>query len=115
MFTPLTSNHIKIVGVTQLDLTSDCIQRALAAIFAGQQPFDTVIFAAGILGETQEILEQNPKATSKLFRINVTGTSETLIKVVNELVEQGRGQLITCASIAGSQIRPDNAFYGLTK
>ena len=109
------------VAITAWDATdvtghADAIKAAWAALpgEGGSDDIDCVVYAAGVLGE-QDHLVDDPTAAAELTTANYTGAVSTLLHVSRRLREQGHGAIVVLSSVAGERIRSSNFVYGASK
>lgn len=75
---------------------------------------DTVIVTAGIFA-TQEQLEEDPRLTAEMLRVNFSNTILFCEEVRRLLLEGGGGTLCVFSSVAGDRGRKPVVLYGSTK
>jgi decaprenylphospho-beta-D-erythro-pentofuranosid-2-ulose 2-reductase len=103
------------VMTMHLDLTDlDSIEETLHRIFANVGHLDTVIMAAGSLGD-QPNDERDPAKVAHAITVNLTGPAMALTSCSEYLQAQGRGLVIVLSSVAGERVRRSNYIYGAAK
>lgn len=103
------------VTTTHLDLTDlNSLEEALGRIFANVDHLDTVIMAAGSLGD-QPNDEHDPTKVAHAITVNFTGPAMALTSCSEYLSAQGRGLMIVLSSVAGERVRRSNYIYGAAK
>jgi decaprenylphospho-beta-D-erythro-pentofuranosid-2-ulose 2-reductase len=84
------------------------------AFHAAGGPIDLVLLAVGQLGD-QDISDNDPVATIKLFDVNLTWPAAALAALRGRLISQGMGHVAVFSSVAGVRVRRANFTYGATK
>jgi len=79
-----------------------------------RKPISTVIVAAGMLGNHEDML-RHPEHADALARVNYTGAANALLHAAQMLERNGGGTLIVLSSAAGQRIRRENFIYGASK
>ena len=75
---------------------------------------DVAIVAFGILGDQEELWQNQPKAVLECD-VNFTGAVSVGVLVGQRMRSQGFGQIIAMSSAAGEKVRRSNFVYGATK
>lgn len=75
---------------------------------------DVVICAVGLLGHHAG-LDLDPVDADLLLRSNLSGPASAALAAVQELVDQGSGDLVVISSVAGARARRSNFVYGAAK
>ena len=92
-----------------VDAHGDLIEKLFA-----QRDFDTVVLAAGVLGD-QEAAEADPSEAVAVLRTNFLGCASAAMCVAQQLRRQGHGTLVVLSSVAGERVRRSNFVYGASK
>lgn len=102
--------------VTTLDFDAtnyDSHPAVIDAAFDGKD-VDVAIVAFGVLGDNEE-LWQNQKKAVKAAEINYVGAVSVGVLLGQKMKAQGHGQIIAMSSVAGERVRRTNFVYGSTK
>ncbi|MEE9965908.1 MAG: decaprenylphospho-beta-D-erythro-pentofuranosid-2-ulose 2-reductase [Propionicimonas sp.] len=75
---------------------------------------DTAIVAFGMLGEAEELWQNQAKAVLAA-NVNYTGAVSVGVLLGQRMKAQGYGQIIVMSSVAGEKVRRSNFVYGSTK
>ena len=75
---------------------------------------DVAIVAFGVLGDQEELWQDQPKAVAAC-QINFTGAVSVGVLLGGRMRAQGFGQIIAMSSAAGMKVRRSNFVYGATK
>jgi len=81
--------------------------------FAGGD-VDVAIVAFGLLGDAEELWQDQPKAV-QIAQINYTAAVSVGVLLGERMRRQGFGQIIAMSSAAGERVRRSNFVYGSTK
>lgn len=79
-----------------------------------QGDVDVAIVAFGILGDAEELWQNQSKAVLTA-QINYTAAVSVGVLVGDKMKAQGFGQIIAMSSVAGERVRRSNFVYGSTK
>ncbi|MCK0176262.1 decaprenylphospho-beta-D-erythro-pentofuranosid-2-ulose 2-reductase [Mycolicibacterium sp. F2034L] len=80
----------------------------------GPRDIDVAIVAFGLLGDAEE-LWQNQRKAVQIAEINYTAAVSVGVLVGEKMRAQGYGQIIAMSSAAGERVRRSNFVYGSTK
>jgi decaprenylphospho-beta-D-erythro-pentofuranosid-2-ulose 2-reductase len=80
----------------------------------GPHDLDVAIVAFGLLGNAEE-LWQNQRKAVQIAEINYTAAVSVGVLVGEKMKAQGYGQIIAMSSAAGERVRRSNFVYGSTK
>ncbi|MFV9632586.1 decaprenylphospho-beta-D-erythro-pentofuranosid-2-ulose 2-reductase [Mycobacterium neumannii] len=75
---------------------------------------DVAIVAFGLLGDAEELWQNQPKAV-QVAQINYTAAVSVGVLIGEKMRAQGFGQIIAMSSAAGERVRRSNFVYGSTK
>ena len=75
---------------------------------------DVAIVAFGILGDAEELWQNQAKAVLSA-QINYTAAVSVGVLIGEKMRAQGFGQIIAMSSVAGERVRRNNFVYGSTK
>ena len=75
---------------------------------------DVAIVAFGLLGDAEELWQDQPKAV-QIATINYTAAVSVGVLLGERMRRQGFGQIIAMSSAAGERVRRSNFVYGSTK
>jgi len=75
---------------------------------------DVAIVAFGILGDAEELWQNQAKAVLSA-QINYTAAVSVGVLIGQKMKDQGSGQIIAMSSVAGERVRRSNFVYGSTK
>jgi decaprenylphospho-beta-D-erythro-pentofuranosid-2-ulose 2-reductase len=81
--------------------------------FAGGD-VDVAIVAFGLLGDAEELWQNQPKAV-QIAQINYTAAISVGVLLGEKMRTQGSGRIIAMSSAAGERVRRSNFVYGSTK
>ena len=81
---------------------------------AGPRDVDVAIVAFGLLGDAEE-LWQNQRKAVQIAGINYTAAVSVGVLLGEKMRAQGSGQIIAMSSAAGERVRRSNFVYGSTK
>ena len=76
---------------------------------------DVAVVTFGLLGEDQEILQKDVKASLKLLTVNFNGAVSILEIIANDFEQRQSGTIIGISSVAGDRGRASNYIYGASK
>jgi len=79
-----------------------------------QGDVDVAIVAFGVLGDAEELWQNQSKAVLTA-QINYTAAVSVGVLVGDKMKAQGFGQIIAMSSVAGERVRRSNFVYGSTK
>ena len=80
----------------------------------GSRDVDVAIVAFGLLGDAEE-LWQNQRKAVQIAEINYTAAVSVGVLIGEKMRAQGFGQIIAMSSAAGERVRRSNFVYGSTK
>jgi decaprenylphospho-beta-D-erythro-pentofuranosid-2-ulose 2-reductase len=80
----------------------------------GPRDVDVAIVAFGLLGDAEE-LWQNQRKAVQIAEINYTAAVSVGVLLAEQMRAQGFGQIIAMSSAAGERVRRSNFVYGSTK
>jgi decaprenylphospho-beta-D-erythro-pentofuranosid-2-ulose 2-reductase len=81
--------------------------------FAGGD-IDVAIVAFGLLGDAEELWQNQPKAVA-IAQINYTAAVSVGVLLGEKMRAQGSGRIIAMSTVAGERVRRSNFVYGSTK
>ncbi|WKG09765.1 decaprenylphospho-beta-D-erythro-pentofuranosid-2-ulose 2-reductase [Nocardia sp. PE-7] len=119
---PLLENAVttlKAAGATQVDvidfdaLDTDSHPKVVDSAFATGD-VDVAIVAFGVLGDAEELWQNQRKAVMTVG-INYTAGVSVGVLVGDKFKAQGHGRIIVMSSVAGERVRRSNFVYGSTK
>src|ERR1700728_4461592 len=87
--------------------------KVIDAAFAGGD-VDVAIVAFGLLGNAEELWQNQPKAV-QIAQVNYTAAVSVGVLLGEKMRAQGFGQIIAMSSAAGERVRRSNFVYGSTK
>ncbi|MGE2716015.1 decaprenylphospho-beta-D-erythro-pentofuranosid-2-ulose 2-reductase [Mycolicibacterium litorale] len=107
------AKSVEVIDFDAVDTAShpDVIDRASEA---GARDIDVAIVAFGLLGDAEE-LWQNQRKAVQIAEINYTAAVSVGVLLAEKMREQGFGQIIAMSSAAGERVRRSNFVYGSTK
>lgn len=107
------AKSVEVIDFDAVDTAShpDVIDRASEA---GARDIDVAIVAFGLLGDAEE-LWQNQRKAVQIAEINYTAAVSVGVLLGEKMREQGFGQIIAMSSAAGERVRRSNFVYGSTK
>lgn len=105
------ATHVEVVAFDGLDFASH--DEFVKRVF-GDQDFDLVLLAFGVLGD-QELAEHDAAEARRIVESNFTGAVSVLVPVVEALRAQGHGTVVVLSSVAGERARKSNFVYGSSK
>jgi decaprenylphospho-beta-D-erythro-pentofuranosid-2-ulose 2-reductase len=88
------------------------IEQAFAG--GGSRDIDVAIVAFGLLGDAEE-LWQNQRKAVQIAEINYTAAVSVGVLLGEKMRAQGFGQIIAMSTVAGERVRRSNFVYGSTK
>ncbi|MBS1692639.1 MAG: decaprenylphospho-beta-D-erythro-pentofuranosid-2-ulose 2-reductase [Actinobacteria bacterium] len=104
----------KSVDIIDFDaLDTDSHPEVIDAAF-GDSDVDVAIVAFGLLGDAEE-LWQNQRKAVQIAEINYTAAVSVGVLLGEKMRAQGSGQIIAMSSAAGERVRRSNFVYGSTK
>ena len=80
----------------------------------GDTDVDVAIVAFGLLGDAEELWQDQRKAV-QIAEINYTAAVSVGVLIGNKMRAQGSGRIIAMSSAAGERVRRSNFVYGSTK
>src|SRR5271156_5339589 len=115
--------QLKAAGARSVDLIDfdgvdtdthpDVIEKAFSD-GVGPRDIDVAIVAFGLLGDAEE-LWQNQRKAVLIAEINYTAAISVGVLLGEKMRAQGFGQIIAMSSAAGERVRRSNFVYGSTK
>lgn len=90
------------------------IDRLVYYINKKELPVDILINNAGF-GYAGPFIDMDMKTVQNLFQVNVLGLMYLTQKIAIQMLDQGKGQIINQASLAGKVATADYAIYAATK
>ncbi|WP_280482352.1 decaprenylphospho-beta-D-erythro-pentofuranosid-2-ulose 2-reductase [Nocardia cyriacigeorgica] len=111
--------QMKASGAEQVDvidfdaLDTDSHPKVIEQAWDGGD-VDVAIVAFGILGDAEE-LWQNQRKAVQIVGINYTAAVSVGVLVGEKMKTQGYGRIIAMSSVAGERVRRSNFVYGSTK
>jgi len=105
------ASSVEYLDFDALDTTAhpDVIEKAWA-----NGDVDVAIVAFGILGDAEELWQNQAKAVLSA-QINYTAAVSVGVLIGEKMRAQGFGQIIAMSSVAGERVRRNNFVYGSTK
>ena len=105
------AKSVEYLDFDALDTKShpDVIEKAWA-----EGDVDVAIVAFGILGDAEELWQDQSKAVLSA-QINYTAAVSVGVLIGEKMRAQGFGQIIAMSSVAGERVRRNNFVYGSTK
>jgi len=101
--------------VMQVDVGSDsAVEKAAAMIYEKYGRVDGLVNIAGTQ-KLQAALEVDPDDFNRTMHINVTGSMICAKHFGRIMKEQGKGRIVNCASVRGSQGKANYASYAASK
>ncbi|OBF55873.1 decaprenylphospho-beta-D-erythro-pentofuranosid-2-ulose 2-reductase [Mycolicibacterium monacense] len=107
------AKSVEVIDFDAVDTAShpDVIDKASAG---GSRDIDVAIVAFGLLGDAEE-LWQNQRKAVQIAEINYTAAVSVGVLLGEQMRAQGFGQIIAMSSAAGERVRRSNFVYGSTK
>lgn len=105
------AKEVVTVDFDALDFASH--PRLFDEIFA-KDDIDVAIVAFGLLGDAEELWQNQAKAV-EISGVNFTGGVSVGVLLGEHMRAQGHGQIIVLSSVAGERVRRSNFVYGATK
>ncbi|MDT5013012.1 MAG: decaprenylphospho-beta-D-erythro-pentofuranosid-2-ulose 2-reductase [Mycobacterium sp.] len=96
-----TDSHPKMI--------SECVN-----VGGGPTDIDVAIVAFGLLGDAEELWQDQRKAV-RIAEINYTAAVSVGVLLGEKMRAQGFGQIIAMSTVAGERVRRSNFVYGSTK
>jgi decaprenylphospho-beta-D-erythro-pentofuranosid-2-ulose 2-reductase len=108
------ANSVELIDFDAID--TDSHPKVIDAAFAGGGPrdIDVAIVAFGLLGDAEE-LWQNQRKAVQIAEINYTAAVSVGVLLGEKMRAQGFGQIIAMSTVAGERVRRSNFVYGSTK
>ena len=108
------AKSVEWIDFDGVDTTSH--PKVIDAAFAGGGPrdIDVAIVAFGLLGNAEELWQNQHKAV-QIAEINYTAAVSVGVLLGEKMRAQGFGQIIAMSSAAGERVRRSNFVYGSTK
>jgi decaprenylphospho-beta-D-erythro-pentofuranosid-2-ulose 2-reductase len=103
-------------AVDALDFDATAFDTHAAVIDAAWEiaDIDVAIVAFGLLGDAEELWQDQPKAV-QIAQVNYTGAISVGVLLGQRMKTQGYGQIIAMSTVAGELVRRTNFVYGSTK
>ncbi len=105
------AKSVEWIDFDGVDTTSH--PKVIDAAFANGD-VDVAIVAFGLLGNAEELWQNQPKAV-QIAQINYTAAVSVGVLLGEKMRAQGFGQIIAMSSAAGERVRRSNFVYGSTK
>lgn len=105
------ARSVELIDFDALD--TDSHPKVIEQCFA-QSDVDVAIVAFGLLGDPEE-LWQNQRKAVQIAEINYTAAVSVGVLLAEKMRAQGFGQIIAMSSAAGERVRRANFVYGSTK
>lgn len=114
-----TVADLKAAGATEvdvLDFDATAFETHPGVIDAawGFADIDVAIVAFGLLGDAEELWQDQAKAV-QIAQVNYTGAVSVGVLLGQKMKAQGYGQIIAMSTVAGELVRRSNFVYGSTK
>jgi decaprenylphospho-beta-D-erythro-pentofuranosid-2-ulose 2-reductase len=108
------AKSVQLIDFDAVD--TDSHPKVIDAAFAGAGPrdIDVAIVAFGLLGDAEE-LWQNQRKAVQIAEINYTAAVSVGVLLGEKMRAQGFGQIIAMSTVAGERVRRSNFVYGSTK
>jgi decaprenylphospho-beta-D-erythro-pentofuranosid-2-ulose 2-reductase len=108
------AKSVELIDFDAVDTNSH--PKVIDAAFGGGGPrdIDVAIVAFGLLGDAEE-LWQNQRKAVQIAEINYTAAVSVGVLLGEKMRAQGFGQIIAMSSAAGERVRRSNFVYGSTK
>jgi decaprenylphospho-beta-D-erythro-pentofuranosid-2-ulose 2-reductase len=109
------AKSVELIDFDAVDTESH--PKVIAAAFTdggGPRDIDVAIVAFGLLGDAEE-LWQNQRKAVQVAEINYTAAVSVGVLLGERMRAQGFGQIIAMSSAAGERVRRSNFVYGSTK
>ena len=104
------------VRARAVDLTDGArVEQAIGAIADAHGGIDWLVNNAGVLGPVAPLLETDDDDVRRVLELNVTAVFGCTRAVVRRMVAQGRGAIVTIASVAGKEGPRDLSAYAASK
>ncbi|MBT0567551.1 decaprenylphospho-beta-D-erythro-pentofuranosid-2-ulose 2-reductase [Williamsia sp. CHRR-6] len=116
---PAAVETMKAAGASSVEtidfdaLAFDTHPEVIGKAFAGGD-IDVAIVAFGLLGDAEELWQNQPKAV-QIAGINYTAAVSVGVLLAEHMRSQRHGQIIAMSSAAGERVRRSNFVYGSTK
>ncbi|VEG38130.1 short-chain dehydrogenase of uncharacterised substrate specificity [Mycolicibacterium flavescens] len=110
----MTAAGAKSVEWIDFDGTDTAGHRAVIDKAWGGGDVDVAIVAFGLLGDAEELWQNQSKAV-QVAQINYTAAVSVGVLIGEKMRAQGFGQIIAMSSAAGERVRRSNFVYGSTK
>ncbi|MGK2881866.1 MAG: decaprenylphospho-beta-D-erythro-pentofuranosid-2-ulose 2-reductase [Mycobacterium sp.] len=104
----------KEVEVIDFDAVQTDTHPAVIDKAAANGDIDVAIVAFGLLGDAEELWQNQPKAVL-IAEVNYTAAVSVGVLLGEKMKAQGFGQIIAMSSAAGERVRRSNFVYGSTK
>jgi decaprenylphospho-beta-D-erythro-pentofuranosid-2-ulose 2-reductase len=110
------AKSVEVIDFDAVDTESHpkVIEAAFKNEVGGPRDIDVAIVAFGLLGNAEE-LWQNQRKAVQIAEINYTAAVSVGVLLGEKMRAQGFGQIIAMSSAAGERVRRSNFVYGSTK
>jgi decaprenylphospho-beta-D-erythro-pentofuranosid-2-ulose 2-reductase len=110
------AKSVEVIDFDAVDTESHpkVIEAAFKDEVGGPRDIDVAIVAFGLLGNAEE-LWQNQRKAVQIAEINYTAAVSVGVLLGEKMRAQGFGQIIAMSSAAGERVRRSNFVYGSTK
>jgi decaprenylphospho-beta-D-erythro-pentofuranosid-2-ulose 2-reductase len=110
------AKSVEVIDFDAVDTESHpkVIEAAFKNEVGGPRDIDVAIVAFGLLGNAEE-LWQNQRKAVQIAEINYTAAISVGVLLGEKMRAQGFGQIIAMSSAAGERVRRSNFVYGSTK
>ncbi len=110
----LVERGVAVETVT-FDADDPASHRGVLELAAAGGDLDVVVFAWGVLGAPQELLDNDPVGAAALACTNYQGAVSAGLETARVLRAQGHGTIVALSSVAGERVRAANYVYGSSK
>lgn len=108
------ARDVQVIDFDATDFDSHPAVLEACAATAVSGDIDVAIVAFGILGEAEELWQDQAKAV-RAAELNYSGAVSVGVLLGQRMKAQGYGQIIALSSVAGERVRRSNFVYGSTK
>src|SRR5882757_3620109 len=110
------AKSVEVIDFDAIDTESHpkVIDAAFKDGVGGPRDIDVAIVAFGLLGDAEE-LWQNQRKAVQVAEINYTAAVSVGVLLGEKMRAQGFGQIIAMSTVAGERVRRSNFVYGSTK
>ena len=100
----------------QMDVTRKSeVQAVVARVVAELGRIDILINNAGVLGPTTAVVDTPEEEWDRCIAVHLKGTFLCSQAVIPQMLKQGRGWIVSMASVAGKEGNPNLAAYSCAK